>query len=139
MEGDGQRFGADWVQLSADVLREMQDWRAQHPRATLTEIEGELDRRLAETRARLLEHLAEQSQAVAWSRQPLMGKGGVEAGAPGRGAPASTPPACATCGTPLEARGRKTRRLKTQGGRELHVRREYGVCPQCGQGLFPPG
>ena len=138
MERDGQRFGADWLQLSADVLREMQDWRAQHPRATLTEIEVELDRRLAETRARLLEHLAEQSQAAAWSRQPPMWTGGVEAGATGSGAPPA-PPTCPTCGTPLEARGRKTRRLKTQGGRELHVRREYGVCPQCGQGLFPPG
>jgi YgiT-type zinc finger domain-containing protein len=128
MERDSGVFGADWLQLSADVLVGMQDWRAQHPRATLTEIEVELDRRLAGARARLLEHLAQQGQAAAWSRQPTAGTAGT-----------GEPPRCPACGTPLEARGYKTRRLKTQGGRELAVRREYGVCPQCGQGLFPPG
>jgi YgiT-type zinc finger domain-containing protein len=128
MERDDGAFGADWVQLSEQVLSGMRDWRVQHPRATLTEIEEELDSRLAGIRARLLEHLAQQSQAAAW--------GGRRAAA---GEPAREPPRCPQCRTPLEARGRKTRRLKTHGGRELAVRREYGVCPQCGQGLFPPG
>jgi YgiT-type zinc finger domain-containing protein len=127
MERDAGGFGGQWRQLSEDVLRGMQDWRAQHPRATLQEIEHELDRRLAENRARLLAHLAEQSPAAAWSGQPP----GTEK--------AAEPPRCPQCGTPLEGRGRKTRRLKTQGGRELALEREYGVCPQCGQGLLPPG
>ena len=44
----------------------MADWRAQHPRATLTEIEVELDARLARMRARLLERVAQQSAATTW-------------------------------------------------------------------------
>jgi YgiT-type zinc finger domain-containing protein len=123
MERDDGVFGAQWMPVSEDVLSGMRDWRAQHPRATLTEIAVELDSRLAGIRARMLEHLAQQSQAAAWSGPQS----------------AEEPPRCPQCGTPLEARGRKTRRLMTHGGRELAVRREYGVCPQCGQGLFPPG
>lgn len=127
MERDAGSSAAQWRQLSEEVFRGMQDWRAQHPRATLQEIERELDRRLAENRAQLLAHLAEQSPAAAWSGQPA----GTEQ--------AAESPRCPQCGTPLEGRGRKTRRLKTQGGRELALEREYGVCPHCGQGLFPPG
>lgn len=127
MVRDDGSFGADWAQVSEEVLSGMRDWRAQHPRATLTEIEVELDSRLAGMRARLLEHLAHQSQAAAWSTAPSVAEPGVEA------------VRCPQCGTPLEARGRKTRRLKTHGGRDLVLQREYGVCPQCGQALFPPG
>jgi hypothetical protein len=29
--------------------------------------------------------------------------------------------------------------LKTLGGQELALQWEDGVCPQCGQGLFPSG
>ena len=43
----------------------MQDWRAKHPRASLTAIEQELDRRLSQGRARLLEQVAQQSPAAA--------------------------------------------------------------------------
>ena len=120
MEPDDEPFEAQWSQWSQEMYRGMQDWRAQHPHASLTAIEQELDRRLSAGRARLLEQVAEQSPATTWA-------GREEA------------PRCRQCGTPLQARGRKRRRLKTQGGQEVVVQREYGVCPQCGQGLFPPG
>jgi hypothetical protein len=122
-EDEREAFERKWAALSADVLSEMADWRVQHPRATLTEIEGEVDRRLAGMRARLLEQVAQQSQVAVWNER------GVEREAP----------ECPHCGVALEPRGRKTRRLKTQGGQELALHREYGVCPACGQGLFPPG
>ena len=48
-EDEREAFERKWAALSADVLSEMADWRVQHPRATLTEIEGEVDRRLAGT------------------------------------------------------------------------------------------
>jgi YgiT-type zinc finger domain-containing protein len=102
----------------------MRDWRAQHPLATLSEIEGELDTRLAGMRARLLENLALQSRATAWSQQE---------------ATRAEPPRCPTCGEALRPRGRATRHLKTQGGQVLNLPRTYGVCPHCGQGRFPPG
>ncbi len=40
-----------WHQLSAEVMTGISDWRFQHPKATLREIETELDARLAHLRA----------------------------------------------------------------------------------------
>jgi YgiT-type zinc finger domain-containing protein len=117
----GERFERDWAALSEDVLSGMQDWRAQHPRATLSEIEDELDARLAQMRVRLLERVVQQSAATTWTRTAAAG------------------PSCPACGTRLEPRGRRHRRLRTRGGQDVLLEREYGVCPHCGQSLFPPG
>ena len=126
---DGETFEQKWAALSEEVLTGMRDWRAQHPRATLREIETEVDGRLAGLRARMLEHVALQSRAAAWSTRAGRGETG-EAGAAAR---------CPDCGSALQPRGSRTRRLQTHGGQELSLRREYGVCPHCGQALFPPG
>jgi hypothetical protein len=37
----------EWARLSTQVLTEIGEWRAAHPRATLREIEQEVDARLA--------------------------------------------------------------------------------------------
>ena len=49
------------------------------------------------------------------------------------------PPVYPQCGTPLQARGGHPRQLQTHGGQGLKLQREYGVCPVCQTGLFPPG
>jgi YgiT-type zinc finger domain-containing protein len=120
-----EAFEREWAALSAEVLSGVADWRAQHPRATLSEIEGELDGRLARLRARLLERVAQQSAATTWRQaaQEQVAEG----------------PTCPACGARLVPHGRRTRRLRTTGGQQVQLEREYGVCPQCGQGLFPPG
>jgi predicted RNA-binding Zn-ribbon protein involved in translation (DUF1610 family) len=126
VDNDGQEpFERRWAALSEEVLSGMADWRAQHPRATLSEIEQEVDARLARLRARMLERIAQQSAATTWRQ---VAPGGEVAGPP-----------CPQCGTPLQPKGRRRRRVRTSGGQELQFEREYGVCPQCGQGLFPPG
>jgi hypothetical protein len=116
-------FEGKWAAVSEEVLSGMRDWRAQHPQATLTEIEREVDSRLAGMRTRLVEEVAVQSRATAWHRRV-----GAEAA-----------PGCSDCGEALQPRGQRVRRLKAHGGQELTIRREYGVCPHCGQGHFPPG
>lgn len=123
-----QVFEREWAALSEEVLSGMADWRAQHPHATLSAIEAELDPRLARMRARLLERVAQQSAARTW-RSATREQGTVQEGAP----------RCPSCGAPLEPRGRHRRRLRTSGGQAVALEREYGVCLQCGQGLFPPG
>ena len=42
---------AQWRQLADEVCTGMKEWRLQHPKATLTEIERALDERLARMRA----------------------------------------------------------------------------------------
>jgi hypothetical protein len=104
-----------------EVLVGMKDWRVQHPKATLQEIEEALDERLGRLRARMLEDGALASRASDW-----------------KDAEAEERPKCPLCGQPLVARGKKTRRLQTQGGQEVALKRSYGVCPTCQSGLFPP-
>jgi hypothetical protein len=141
MEHDSAReaFERHWTALSEEVLSGMDAWRAQHPQATLTEIELEVDARLAQLRARLVERVAQQSAAATWPRSQA-GPHVAPLRTP-RAAPAAVTnaPTCSQCGTRLEPRGRRRRRLRTTGGQQLALERDYGVCPHCGQGLFPPG
>jgi len=105
---------------SYELLSGMAEWRLQHGKATLREIEVELDRRLERVRAKLLEEAALMSQAREWEEQD----GG---------------PTCPDCGVVLKGRGKAERSLQTHGGQAIKLEREYGVCPKCGQGFFPPG
>jgi hypothetical protein len=110
-----------WQQLTQDVLTEMQAWRIEHPKATLREMEIELDARLSRMRAQMLEDMALGSPAADWADTPL-----------------AQHPTCPDCGQPLQLRGIDTRTLQTHGGQDLTFQRRYGTCPACGAGLFPP-
>jgi hypothetical protein len=110
-----------WHDEAAAVLSGLQDWRTQHPQATLRAIEAAVDERLLALRARLVERLALASAAAAVSAQPALAR-----------------PACPRCGTRLQPRGRHGREVITQGNQALHLEREYAVCPTCAVGLFPP-
>src|SRR5256885_6436304 len=55
---------ARWRALSEEVITGMAEWRGQHPRATLKEIEAALDERLAHVRARMLQDTALASAAT---------------------------------------------------------------------------
>src|SRR5437588_404366 len=58
-----------WRVLSESVFQDMEGWRQEHPRATLQEIEEELDARLSGLRAHMLADLAQQSEKRDWSGQ----------------------------------------------------------------------
>ena len=117
-----EAFDRRWHQLAQEVLSGIHDWRVQHPRATLTEIEEELDHRLNRLRANLLEDLAMASAAA-------------EVG----GSQAKARPCCPRCGSVLQGRGQQLRQLTTQGDQQLHLQRSYGYCPTCQVGFFPSG
>jgi predicted RNA-binding Zn-ribbon protein involved in translation (DUF1610 family) len=106
-DADGDRPGLE--QLGAF----MQQWRQQHPQATLTEIEAELDRQMRRIRAEVL-----VTTAIATSDDV-----GV----------------CPQCGMALVRRGEHERTLLTDGDEPLTLARVYATCPACGTGLFPPG
>jgi ribosomal protein S27AE len=111
---------AEWTRRTAAALAEMGAWRAAHPRATLAEIEREVDARLAAARAKLLEVAA------------VGGPGGD----PARGA---EPAVCPACGAGLAVEGERTRRVRTTHEQEVVLTRAYTRCPACGTGVFPPG
>jgi hypothetical protein len=116
-----EAFADAWQALAEEALTGMADWRVQHPRATLREIETAVDERLSTLRARMLQDAAQASQEAHFGH-----------------APEEERPGCPRCGTPLVARGVHPRRLQTSGRREMTLQRSYGVCPGCGAGLFPP-
>ena len=66
---------SNWSLESKTVIVGMKEWREQHPRATLAEIEVALDRLLGQARAQLLQDVALASGAR------NMGRGGVGAAA----------------------------------------------------------
>jgi hypothetical protein len=117
----GEPHDQNWEALSHDVLTGMREWRLQHPKATLREIEVALDEHLSRLRARMLQDVALQSVAADWKL-----------------AQATDRPTCRVCGTPLILRGKRARQLKTQGGQQITLDRSYGLCPTCKKGLFPP-
>jgi uncharacterized protein with PIN domain len=108
--------------MEEQLKRGMAAWRKEHPKATLREIEAELDQRVAVIRAALLEETVAASAAVT--------------GAAGTGAAGMK---CPVCDGPLAADGKRRRRLTTTGGQELELEREYMRCARCGHGFFPPG
>jgi len=115
-------FDARWHELAEEVISGIKEWRLQHPRATLREIEQALDERLGRMRARLLQDAAMASAAA-----------DIEA------AREEERPRCWRCGAVLEGRGTQARRLTTHHDQGMILERSYGVCPVCGEGFFPPG
>lgn len=112
----------EWQQASEEVLSGMIEWRMLHPKATLREIEQEVDKRLARLRARLVQDAAAASSRREWSGQGEQDR-----------------PRCPACGSVLVARGKRKRHLQTAGGQQIELERNYGTCPTCGGGFFPPG
>src|SRR6476661_105019 len=109
-----------WHRMTEEIMAGMREWRLRHPKATLREMEDELDTRWTHVRARLLEDMALASAAANWAATP-----------------AGQHPTCPDCGTPLHLRGADTRTLQTHGGEALVLERQYGSCSACGAGLFP--
>jgi hypothetical protein len=104
--------GSGWQTAVTAVEAEFRAWRADHPEATLTQIEEALDRRLTTARAALLAEVAvDAPERDEW---------------------------CSACGERLVRRGTQTRTLRTAGDAPLALTRSYLTCPACGAGVFPP-
>jgi hypothetical protein len=110
-----------WRELSEQILTDMTEWRRSHPKATFREIEDEVHQRMSRLEAQLIQDTAQQSQSRTWS-----------------GTSPHERPICPVCQTPLQARGKRGRKLQGAAGQEVTLSREYGTCPTCGTGLFPP-
>jgi hypothetical protein len=98
-----------------EILSGLREWRQAHPKATMAEIERETMKRMAGLQARLIEELSQEHPDQAEQ------------------------PHCPACGSPMQRRGPRKRRLQGAGDQAISLEREYWVCPVCGTGIFPPG
>ena len=114
-------FDSQWRELAEEVMSGMKEWRLQHPKATLSEIEDALDERLGRMRARMLADAALASAAADITREE------------------EERPVCPECGKEVKARGKRDRHLTSQSNQVLKLERSYAVCPQCEAGFFPSG
>ena len=104
------------VGMNTDLIEGLNKWREKHPRATMREIEEEIDRRMSKVRAQLITDTVMKSA----SREE---KGKQEM--------------CPKCGGAVKQKGKKKRKLETNGGQEIEFEREYVRCQSCGHGFFP--
>ena len=103
--------------MEPELGERMRAWRKAHPKATMYEIEIELEEQIAVLRAQMLAEAAGGGEV-------MEGKAGA---------------ACPVCGARMEKDGRRKRKLKLTGGQTIELDRQYMRCPQCGYGVFPPG
>jgi NADH pyrophosphatase NudC (nudix superfamily) len=114
-------FAAGWRPLSEEIMAGIEEWRVQHLKATLQDIEAAVDVHLAELRVRMLEDVALASEATDVSQRSR-----------------SARPVCPHCGTVVEPRGSRQRQVTTHRAKTLRLTRSYVVCPTCQLGFFPP-
>ena len=112
---------AEWQQMYGKISMEMNLWREKHRKATFNEIENELDMQLSGLRTRMLEDIALAHANDDWTAQG-----------------AQEQPICPNCQSVLKPRGKHTRHLQTSMGKQVKLKREYGECPHCKSGFFPP-
>ena len=110
-----------WDTHSQTVHTTLQEWRKQHPKATLLEIEQIIDAHLGPLRAHLAAELAQASASQDWPEKPR-----------------AEQPHCGVCGTVLQARGRQKRRLQTTGGAMHGDRTDLRRLPHVRARAFPP-
>jgi YgiT-type zinc finger domain-containing protein len=113
--------GAEWEGKAQELFVGLREWRELHPRASLAEIEAELDRQLSRMRARMLADLALASRAAEV----------------GRVGPAERP-RCGACGGKLVSEGTRRRTLQTVNDQTVTLERDYASCTACGGRFFPP-
>ena len=114
-------FDPQWAELFTEIQAEMRQWRREHPKATMRQIELATEQCLARLAARMVGDIAAASDAAFFSDRP-----------PG------TRPHCPRCDVPVDPHGAKGRRLRAHGEQHVPLEREHAVCPQCGEAFFPP-
>ena len=59
-----EKLQEKWQGISEDLIVGMSEWRERHPRASMREIEEEIDKRLSEMRARMIADTAMNSASA---------------------------------------------------------------------------
>lgn len=97
--------------LSEEILLGMKEWRRQHPKATLREIEEEVSKQMSRLGVQVIQETAQSSPVTDWTSEP-------------RG----EAPRCPQCGTALGTAGEQRWKWSGVMGRARAV----------ASGFFPP-
>ena len=111
-----------WQELFSEASEEVSQWRTEHPRASFTSIENEVDEKLAKVRAKMIEELVLESKMSNLKQLKVEER-----------------PKCVGCGGPIMANGRQKRKLITNHEQVVELERSKGYCRGCRVSYFPPG
>lgn len=116
MKKNREQLKAEFIAEAEELFDELMKWEEQSDKPNLTEIE-EIVLKL---RKRFGERMAEKVILRQEERQP------------------AERVRCPQCGREMVTKGMKDNQVETQIG-NLKIERSYYYCPDCKQGLFPPG
>ena len=105
-----------WLAHLEEMYEELYAWREAHPEASFDEIARQVTPRRQAAMGELLAQLASQ-QGDGVEVEGLV---------------------CEVCGGRLEYKGTPRRVVEHLEG-EMELKRAYYYCPQCEEGIFPPG
>jgi hypothetical protein len=103
-------------EVAAQIIEEVNEWSAAHPRAKWDELEKEVLKARKQFGERLMQTLVQEREEV----RPVPG------------------PQCAKCGKEMHYKGQKKRHVGSSIG-ETQIQRGHYYCSECKTGIFPPG
>ena len=111
-----------WRDLQDKINAAIEEWRREHPEATLTEIEEAVDSRIAGVRTQMVADLAQGGRTARIKELPEEER-----------------PRCPRCGRSAAANGKGRRKLKTFHGETIELERDQAYCTHCEVTFFPSG
>lgn len=106
-------------------------------KALREELESQLDAMLDEISDEKQMTLSEIERMVLHTRQAI-GQKLTQAVAAVESQATEPDVSCSKCGKKMQNKGKKPKQITTQSG-EIVVERNYYYCPNCREGIFPPG
>ena len=106
---------AKFVRGAEEMFEEMWEWGEENPQASFDEMAGKLAGLRRELMGEMLGELVLQQGDGRYEEED-----------------------CPACGQKTKSNGRRTRTVIHAEG-QVKVKRTHRRCPDCGQGIFPPG
>lgn len=116
MKRTRSQIKAEMMKRFEKEIDEMLDWREGSAPPNLSQFEEEILKRRKEISQAMIEEMLSGEE----SQEPVEG------------------PQCPKCQVAMENKGKRAKVVETRLG-TLRMQRDYYVCPQCGEGFFPPG
>ncbi len=116
MKQSREQKKAELMRRIESAVDELLDWEEQHERPTLTQIEDIV----LELRKQIGEEMANEVLARVGGKTVVPG------------------PTCPKCGKEMRYKGEREKQIESRAG-EVDLERSYYACPECEEGIFPPG